>query len=155
MKRCWNEQDLIDHWTPFEAEMALLANRTGRGRIGLAVLLKYFQLNGRFPRRHGDVPGPVLAFLGERLSVAPDAWFDYNLGGRSGKRDRERGYLGFRTIKVADERRLCQWLGTEVALRDLEPAHLTGVQTVCSSDLCWLLLERNSRTSKIGGSMRR
>ena len=66
MKRCWNEQDLIDHWTPFEAEMALLANRTGRGRIGLAVLLKYFQLNGRFPRRHGDVPGPVLAFLGER-----------------------------------------------------------------------------------------
>jgi len=31
MKRCWNEQDLVEHWTPFEAEMALLANRTGRG----------------------------------------------------------------------------------------------------------------------------
>jgi len=123
MKRCGNEQDLIDHWTPFEAEMALLANRTGRGRIGLAVLLKYFQLNGRFTRRHGDVPGPVLAFLRECFSVAPTAWFDYDLGGRSGKRDRERvrGYLGFRTIKVADERRLCRWLETEVAPRDLEP----------------------------------
>jgi hypothetical protein len=126
MKRCWNEQDLVEHWTLFEAETALLANRTGRGRIGLAVLLKYFQLNGRFPRRHRDVPGPVLAFLGERLSVSPTAWFDYDLGGRSSKRDREqvRGFLGFRPIEVPDEQRLCRWLETEVAPRDLEPAHL-------------------------------
>jgi len=42
-------------------------------------LLKYFQLNGRFPQHHRDVPGPVLAFLGERLSVPPTAWFDYDL----------------------------------------------------------------------------
>ena len=126
MKRCWNEQELVEHWTLFEAEAALLTNRTGRGRIGLAVLLKYFQLNGRFPRRHRDVPGPVLAFLGECLSVAPTAWFDYDLGGRSGKRDREqvRVFLGFRPIEVADERRLCRWLETEVASQNLEPAHL-------------------------------
>jgi hypothetical protein len=65
MKRCWNEQELAEHWTLFKTETALLTSRTGRGRIGLAVLLKYFQLNGRFPRRHRDVRGPVLAFLGE------------------------------------------------------------------------------------------
>jgi hypothetical protein len=68
----------------------------------------------------------VLAFLGERLSVPPTAWFDYDLSGRSGKRDREqvRGFLGFRPIEVADERRLCRWLETEVAPQDLEAAHL-------------------------------
>ncbi len=61
--------------------MALLANRTGRGRIGLAVLLKCFPLKGRFPRRRRDVPGLVLAFLGEHLSAPPTAWFDYDLSG--------------------------------------------------------------------------
>jgi hypothetical protein len=45
------------------------------GRIDLVVLLKYFQLNGRFPRHHRDVPGPVLAFLGEHLSASPAVWF--------------------------------------------------------------------------------
>lgn len=56
------------------------------------------------------------------------AWFDYDLGGRSGKRDREqvRGFLGFRPIGVAAERWLCRWLETDVAPRDLEPAHLRG-----------------------------
>jgi len=126
MKRCWNEQELAEHWTLFEAEAHLLANRTDRCRIGVAVLLKYFQLNGRFPRQHRDLPGAVLAFLGEQLSVPPESWFDYDLWGRSGQRDRERirGYLGFRPIEVADERRLRRWLETEVAPRDLEPAHL-------------------------------
>ena len=95
MKRCWNEQQLAEHWTLFDAEMALLANRTSRGQIGLAALLEYFQINGRFPRRHRDVPGPVLAFLGEQISAPPEAWFEYNLSGRSAKRDRSqlRAYL--------------------------------------------------------------
>lgn len=126
MKRCWNEQELVEHWTLFEVEKALLANRTGRGRMGVAVLLKYFQRNGRFPRSHRDAPGPVLAFLGEQLSVAAQCWFEYDLWGRSGQRDRKQiqAYLGFRPIQVADERQLNRWLATEVAPTDLEPAHL-------------------------------
>jgi Domain of unknown function (DUF4158) len=126
MKRCWNGEELAEHWTLFEAETALPANRTDRCRIGVAVLLKYFQLNGRFPRQHRDIPGAVLAFVGEPLSVAPESWFDYDLWGRSGQRDRERirAYLGFRPIEVADERRLRRWLETAVAPHDLEPAHL-------------------------------
>jgi hypothetical protein len=40
MKRCWNEQELVEHWILFGVETALLTNRTGRGRTGLAVLLK-------------------------------------------------------------------------------------------------------------------
>jgi hypothetical protein len=88
MKRCWDEQELIEHWTLSAAEGGLLANRTERGSIGVAVLLKFFQLNGRFPHRHKDVPGPVLAFMGEQLSAPPTAWFDYDLKGRSSQRDR-------------------------------------------------------------------
>jgi len=89
MKRRWDEQELIEHWTLFKSEEALFANRTDRGRSGVAVLLKFFQINARFPRHHKDVPGPVLAFVGEQLSIPPTAWFDYDLKGRSSKRDRE------------------------------------------------------------------
>jgi TnpA family transposase len=126
MKRCWDEQELIEHWTLIAAERGLLANRTERGSIGVAVLLKFFRLNGRFPRHHRDVPGPVLAFIGEQLSVAPTAWFDYDLKGRSSQRDREhiRAFLGFRPITVTDEERLREWLQHEVVPLGQDSRHL-------------------------------
>ena len=129
MKRCWDEQALIEHWTLLKSEEALFANRTDRGRIGVAVLLKFFQHNARFPRHHKDVPGPVLAFVGEQLSIPPTAWFDYDLKGRSSKRDREqiRAFLGFRPITVADEEQLRKWLGREVVSEDLNTRHLRSV----------------------------
>ena len=126
MKRCWDEQDLIEHWTLISAERALLANRTERGNIGVAVLVKFFQLNGRFPHHHKDVPGPVLAFIGEQLSVPPAAWFDYDLKGRSSQRDREqiRAFLGFRPITVADEDQLREWLQHEIVPLGRDSRHL-------------------------------
>ena len=129
MKRCWDEQELIEHWTIHQAEQGLLANRTDRGNIGVAVLLKFFQLSGRFPRHHKDVSGPVLAFLAEQLSVPPTAWFDYDLKGRSSQRDREqiRGFLGFRPITVADAQRLQEWLQQEVVALDQDSRYLRSV----------------------------
>jgi hypothetical protein len=64
MKGCWVEQELIEQPTLIAAEQGLLINRTEPGGIGVAVLLKFFQLSGRFPDHHKDVPGPVLAFIG-------------------------------------------------------------------------------------------
>jgi TnpA family transposase len=126
MKRCWDDQGLIEHWTIHQSEQGLLANRTDRGSIGVAVLLKFFQLSGRFPHHHKDVPGRVLAFLGEQLSVPPTAWFDYDLKGRSSQRDREqiRDFLGFRPITVADAQQLQEWLQQEVVPLDQDSRHL-------------------------------
>jgi hypothetical protein len=81
MKRSWDEHELVEHWTLFEPERALLANRTGMGKLAVAVLLKFFQFNGRFPRYHRDAPAAVLDFLGAQLGVEPAAWFDYNIKG--------------------------------------------------------------------------
>ena len=129
MKRCWDEQELIEHWTLFAAEQPLLGNRTDRGRIGVAVLLKFFRINARFPRHHGDVPDPVVAFVGEQLAIPPAVWFDYDLTGRSSKRDREevRALLGFRPITVADEEQLQVWLVREAVPADQDPRHLRAV----------------------------
>ncbi len=65
MKQCWDEQDLIEHWSLTEAEKELFTQRTARGRIGLAGLLKFFQLEARFPLHHKEIPAVALEFLAE------------------------------------------------------------------------------------------
>jgi hypothetical protein len=39
-----------------EADWELPANKTGATRLGFASLLKFFELEGRFPRHVGEIP---------------------------------------------------------------------------------------------------
>jgi hypothetical protein len=126
MRQRWNEQDLIEHWTLTGADKKLLIQRTNRGRVGLAILLKFFQLEGRFPRYHKEVPEAAIEYLGEQLAIPATLWFDYELKGRSGKRDREqiRNYLEFRPISAADSEQLHEWLARDVVPEDQDPDHI-------------------------------
>ena len=56
MKRHWDEQELAEHWSLTHDEFELVRNRTDRSRIGFAALLKFFELEGRFPNERKDVP---------------------------------------------------------------------------------------------------
>ena len=58
MKQHWNEQELVEQWTLTEAEKELLNQRTDRGRMGFAVLLKFLQIEGRYPVS-GSIPTKV------------------------------------------------------------------------------------------------
>jgi hypothetical protein len=134
MKQRWNEQELIQHWTLTEAEKPLLEQRTERGRLGLAVLLKFFQIEGRFPLYHKEAPLEAIDFIADQLGVPVALWFDYPLKGRSGKRDREqlRAFLGFRSATVEDSQRIQKWLCQEVVPHDQESHHLkAAVQDWC------------------------
>ena len=51
MKRDWHADELAEHWTLLPGERPLLANKTGATRLGFAVLLKFFQYEGCFPRQ--------------------------------------------------------------------------------------------------------
>lgn len=126
MKQHWSEQELIEFWTLADAERQLLGQRTPRGRFGLAILLKFFQLEGRFPYYHKEVPLAAVDYVAEQLDVSAAAWFDYPLKGRSGSRDREhlRTFLGFRQATTADAERIRQWLSREVVPQDQDPRHL-------------------------------
>ena len=50
MKQYWDDLALAEHWSLGDDELPLLDNRTESSRLGFAVLLKFFQLEGRFPR---------------------------------------------------------------------------------------------------------
>jgi hypothetical protein len=154
MKRCWDEPELIDHWTLFESEKELFVNRTDTGKLATAVLTKFFQFTGRFPRYQRDVPGPVLAFVAEQLSVLPTAWFDYDLKGRSSKRDRERirAFLGFRPITLEDEEQLRWWLELEIVPEDMDSRHLRLALAIGVAITVW---NRRRTSAPIGCSPRR
>ena len=56
MKRHWEIDELVEHWTLLPRETELLTNKTGATRLGFAVLLKFFQLEAYFPQQASDVP---------------------------------------------------------------------------------------------------
>jgi hypothetical protein len=56
MKRHWEPDELVDYWTLLPDELALLANKAGAMRLGFAALLKFFQIEGRFPLHKHELP---------------------------------------------------------------------------------------------------
>ena len=65
MKRQWSEQELEEHWSLSHDEFELLKHRTGRSRIGFAVILKFFALEGQFPKAHHEIPNAALTYVSE------------------------------------------------------------------------------------------
>ncbi|MBJ7321686.1 MAG: hypothetical protein JHC70_05005 [Rhodococcus sp.] len=55
MRREWEPEDLIASWTLVEPDWALVANKSGATRIGFIALLKFFEIEGRFPQYAGEV----------------------------------------------------------------------------------------------------
>jgi hypothetical protein len=49
MKQRWCDEELVECWTLTETEWQLIDQRSERGRLGFTVLLKFFQIEGRFP----------------------------------------------------------------------------------------------------------
>ena len=118
MKRHWEPHELIEDWTLLPAELELLANKTGATRLGFALLLKYFQIEGRFPHSKHDIPKAVLPHVARQVGVPVDQYLAYDWRGRSIKAHRAqiRTWLGFREATVEDAEQLVSWLCDEVLL---------------------------------------
>ncbi len=113
MKRRWTHDELIDQWSLQPAELALVSSaRTPNNQLGFALLFKWFQAEGQFPRRKQDVPAPVVDFLARQLAVAPALFKSYPWQGRTVERHRAqiRQHLGFREATVQDGEALTAWL---------------------------------------------
>ncbi|CAE6869371.1 hypothetical protein R75465_08180 [Paraburkholderia aspalathi] len=116
MKRQWDEAELDAHWTLTAEEQALLPGRTGHGRFGFAVLLKYFQYERRFPDSRREVPAEVVRHLAEQLAIPIKALDSFDWQGRTAKRQRTEllSWLGIRRMTAADWDALALWLRAEL-----------------------------------------
>jgi hypothetical protein len=71
MRRDWDPEELIACWTLVEHDWELVGKKTGATRLGFALLLKFFELEARFPRHAGELPKAAVAYLAEQVKVEP------------------------------------------------------------------------------------
>jgi hypothetical protein len=69
VRREWEAEDLIACWTLVEADQELVANKSGATRLGFALLLKFFELDARFPRDVGELPPAAVSYVAEQVRV--------------------------------------------------------------------------------------
>ena len=98
MKRLWDKTELHDQWTLLSDELAVVNEvRTLSNKLGLALLLKYFQNEGQFPARKKDIPVVVVEFIANQLDLAAREFRDFPWQSRTMERHRSRirQFLGF------------------------------------------------------------
>ena len=78
MRRHWDEQELAEGWSLTHDELELLRNRTERSRLGFAVLLKFFQAEGRFPTERKEVPAVALDYVAAQVETSRDVFSEYD-----------------------------------------------------------------------------
>jgi hypothetical protein len=114
-------EDLIASWTLVEADWRLVANKTGATRLGFALLLKFFELEARFPRHLRELPRQAVEYVAQQVKVPATEIDAYDWTGRSIKYHRVqiREAYGFRECAAEDEARLTAWLAEDVCQNEL------------------------------------
>ena len=115
MKRKWKNHELAKHWTIEQDEHQLIRQKRGINRLGFALLLKFFQLKGRFPEKQYEIPRVVRAFVAEQLGLDESLYEQYDWGSRAFKYHRVeiRNLHGFHRMRTNEFGGLCQWLNDE------------------------------------------
>jgi hypothetical protein len=126
MKRQWDIEELIEHFTLVPDDLELLANKTGPTRLGCAIFLKYFQYEGRFPAARQDVPRAVVDYIARQLKVHADLLAQYDWEGRTIRlhRTQIREHLGYREATAADSEAVSSWLISTHLASDQNLDHL-------------------------------
>lgn len=126
MKRTWTPDELIEQWTLQPNEQELIAYKEGANRLGFALLLKSFQIDGRFPRQKHDVPIAAVVFVAEQVDVPIDRYPAYNWFGRTINQHRAdiRSFLGVRESTIQDAKEVTTWPVSHALPQDHQLEHL-------------------------------
>ncbi len=89
-------------------------------QVSLGLLLKFFELEARFPRRAGELPAAV-RYVASQVKVDPVLLEDYAWSGSTIEYHRAqiRASLGFRESTRDDEERFTAWLATDICPTEL------------------------------------
>jgi Domain of unknown function (DUF4158) len=120
VRQRWEIDELIESWSLVSEDLGVIGNKSDTTRLGFAVLLKFFELEARFPTSPAEVPIEAVAFVARQLNLRFDVWNRYEWSGRSWKRHRRqiRSHFGFRA-----------WSDD-----DIEPLIATLVDAITNSD---------------------
>ena len=140
-------------WTLIGEDWQLVGNKTGATRLAFALVLKFFEVEARFPRAADEFPSAAVAYVAEQVKVEPAEFALYRWTGRTIEYHRAqiRDAFGFREFTRADEDKLADWLATEECPVELRDEHLREALLVrCRGER----LEPPGRIERIIGSAR-
>ncbi|MDQ1289620.1 MAG: hypothetical protein QG622_3186 [Actinomycetota bacterium] len=89
--------DLIASWILLENDRQMLAEVHPASRLTFAVLLKFFESRGRFPRHSGEVPESAVGYLAKQVD---DDTQSFEVSGRTAERFRARARRPTHVAKV-------------------------------------------------------
>ena len=98
VRREWDLDGLIASWTLVDADQDVLSQLHGRSRLSCALMLKFFEIDGRFPRHVGEVPPAAVDYMVRQLGLAGDDAARFEVTGRSAERYRTQIRDAFRFI---------------------------------------------------------
>ncbi|WP_405985697.1 Tn3 family transposase [Streptomyces sp. NBC_00872] len=137
MRQDWEPEDLIEVWTLLEDDMKRVRNKSGTTRLGFALLLKFFEVEARFPESAKEVPAAAVEYVAQQVKVPAEAWADYNWESKAIQRHRVeiRAASGFRANTEEDQERLAEWLAAELCPVELSRERLaSAVVARCRND---------------------
>lgn len=140
-------------WTLIGDDWQLVGNKTGATRLGFALLLKFFEIEARFPRSTTEFPSDAVGYVAEQVKIDSAELDRYDWDGRAIERHRMqiRRAFGFRRFTRADEDTLAEWLASEVCPVELRDEQLREALLVrCRTER----LEPPGRLDRIVGSAR-
>ena len=72
VRREWEPEELVAAWTLVEQdERELVAYKRGATRLGFALILKFFEIEARFPRHASEFPPAAVAYVARQVGVDP------------------------------------------------------------------------------------
>lgn len=116
MKLHWTDTELREMWTICQAERKLIDKKTGYTRLGCAVLLKCFQIDGRFPDGPAEIPMRLIKHIAEQVEVPAETWTNYPWSGRSlgYHRAEIREFCGFAEMSLLEMGNMKRWMIADV-----------------------------------------
>jgi TnpA family transposase len=111
-----DEDELVGNWTLVGDELALLSNRRGPTKLAFALLLRFYALNGRFPKGRYELSDQAVGYVARLVKVPASDLALYEWDGRTIKDHRKdiRDFFGFRECSVADTDDATTWLAANV-----------------------------------------
>jgi hypothetical protein len=116
MKKQWELDELIGHFTLIEPEKQLIENKYSNSKLGFAVLMKFFQHEARFPAKTSDIPKVMIHFIAKQLKIPSELFDQYSWSSRTltNHRNEIRKLYGFREGTLQDEKDVTYWLQEKV-----------------------------------------
>lgn len=122
MKRNWQPEELVECWMLLPNELELLVHKKPQNRLFFALLLKFFELEARFPESDHEIPAVVVNYITQQLNISPSLYRECNWQGRSiiYYRKKIREFFGFREASITDAQELTDWLTEQALIYELK-----------------------------------